>query len=275
LLQDFGSSTFSKKKTMNGSFPLLPQFSIREDTMDRRDFFKSILFTPLLTPFLLVSKRSSSDTELFLISDSPHRCLPPLLKELKRLGIISGSSYSLHSPIQQQEQLASALSSSGWSLVSSGSRAHLVLTSSRLHSPALPSFTLAREEKVWDLRTRTLRSLWTEMNHQSQSSCLTVVSFHTRPAELISGKTVSLYKDGQKIKSLSLRQNSTHSFRTNSGQITVNVTNGKVRVEESSCRHKICVHCPPAAYAGERIICAPNQFMLSIDGLSSVDTIIG
>lgn len=243
--------------------------------MDRRDFFKSIFFSSLLTPLLLASKRSSSDAEFYLISDSPHQCLPPLLQELKALRLVSGNSYSLHNPMLQQELLMNALASSGWSLVSTGSRAHMTLTSSRLHGPALPSFTLAREGRIWDLRTRTLRSLWTEMNNQGLSSKLTVVSFHSRPAELISGKEASLYKDGQKIKSISLRQNSTHSFRTKSGQITVCVRDGKAWVEESSCRHKICVNCPPAAYAGERIICAPNHFMLEIDGRSPVDTIIG
>ena len=243
--------------------------------MDRRDFFKSIFLTSLLTPLLLASKKSNSDAELYLISDSPHQCLPPLLWELKALGLVSGNSYSLHRTTLQQEQLTSALDSSGWNPAPDGARAHMTLTSSRLYGPALPSFTLAREGKVWDLRTRRLRSLWTEMNGQGQSSKLTVVSFHSRPAELISGKAVSLYKSGKKVKAVSLRQSSSLSFRTKDGRITVNVNEGKAWVEESSCRHKICVNCPPAAYAGERIICAPNQFMLTVDGLSSVDTIIG
>ncbi len=243
--------------------------------MDRRDFFKSILLTPLLTPLLLASKSSSSDAELFLISDSPHHVLPPLLQELKILRLVPGNSFSLHNSTPQQEPLTSALVSSGWIPVSNGARAHMTLASSFLLRPAMPSFTLAREGKIWDLRTRTLRSLWTEMNHQAHSSRLTIVSFHARPAELISGKAVSLYTGGKKVKTISLRQNSTHSFRTKAGRITVSVKDGKARVEESSCRHKICVHCPPAAYAGERIICAPNQFMLLVDGPSSVDTIIG
>ena len=243
--------------------------------MDRRDFFKSLVLTPLLTPLLLASKRSHSNAELYLISDSPNHCLPPLLQELKTLGLISGQSYSIHGPMKQQKQLTSALITSGWSPVSAGARAHMTLTSSRLNSPALPSFTLAREGKVWDLRTKTLRSLWTEMNHQARSRVLTIVSFQSRPAELVSGKTVSLYKNGKKVKTVSLRQNATHFFQTKAGRITVSVEDGGVRVKESSCRHKICVHCPPAAYAGERIICAPNQFMLLVDGPSPVDTIIG
>ncbi len=243
--------------------------------MDRRNFFKSIFLTPLLTPLLLASKSSKSDAELYLISDSPHHVLPPLLQELKALKLISGNSFSLHTQMPQQESLTGTLVSSGWTPVSNRERAHMTLASSFLHRPAMPSFTLTGEGKVWDLRTRTLRSLWTEMNRQLRSNRLTIVSFHARPAELISGKAVSLYKDGKKVKTVSLRQNSTRSFRTKDGRITVTVKDGKARVEESSCRHKICVHCPPATYAGERIICAPNQFMLLVDGPSSVDTIIG
>lgn len=243
--------------------------------MDRRDFFKSIFLTPLLTPLLLASKSSNSDAELYLISDSPHHCLPSLLQELKALRLVSGNSFSLHNPIPQQEQLTSALISSGWIPVSDGARAHMTLASSRLHSPSFPSFTLAREGKIWDLRTRQLHSRWTEMNHQTKSNRLTIVSFHSRPSELVPGKSISLYQEGRKIQTVSLRQNSTRSFRTKDGRITVCVKDGKARVEESSCRHKICVHCPPAVYAGKRIICAPNHFMLEVDGPSTVDTIIG
>ncbi len=260
---------------MPGFFPSLPQLSIREDTMDRRDFFKSIFLTPLLTPLLLASKRSSSDAELYLISDSPHTCLPPLLQELKTLGLFFGNSYSLHGPALEQDPLTTALANSGWNPISDGGRSHLALTSSRLHTPVRPSFTLSKEGKIWDLRTRMLRTLWTEMNHQSQSNRLTIISFHARPAALILGNTAALYKGGKRVKSVSLKQNSSHSFRTKGGHITVKVKGGKAWVEDSPCRHKICVHCPPAAYAGERIICAPSQFMLSVDGPSSVDTIVG
>ncbi|MFC2162033.1 NusG domain II-containing protein, partial [Acidobacteriota bacterium] len=164
---------------------------------------------------------------------------------------------------------------SGWNPALNGARANMTLTSSHLQSPAWPSFTLAREGNVWDLRTRNLRSLWTKMNNREKSNMLTVVSFHSRPAQLISGKSVSLYKEGKKVKTVSLKQNSSHSFQTRGGRISVYVKDGKAWVEESPCRHKICVNCPPAAYAGERIICAPNQFVLEVDGPSSVDTIIG
>ncbi len=243
--------------------------------MDRRDFFKSIFLTPLLTPLLLASKSSNSDAEFYMISDSPHHFLSPLLQELKALRLVSGNSFSFHNPIPQQEPLTSSLVSSGWIPVSNGARAHMTLASSFLHSLALPSFTLAREGKIWDLRTRKLHSIWTEMNHQLRSNRLTVASFHSRPSELIPGKSVSLYQEGRKIQTISLGQNSTRSFGKKDGRITVCVKDGKARVEESSCRHKICVHCPPAVYTGERIICAPNHFMLEVDGPSSVDTIIG
>ena len=43
--------------------------------MDRRDFFKTIFATPLITPFLLGSQ-SSTNNELFLINDRPATYLP-------------------------------------------------------------------------------------------------------------------------------------------------------------------------------------------------------
>ena len=46
-------------------------------------------------------------------------------------------------------------------------------------------------------------------------------------------------------------------------------------VDQSCCRNKICVATAPVALAGERIICAPNHFLLEIEGTPFVDTVIG
>ncbi|MGD8534841.1 MAG: NusG domain II-containing protein, partial [Candidatus Aminicenantes bacterium] len=44
---------------------------------------------------------------------------------------------------------------------------------------------------------------------------------------------------------------------------------------EASCHQKICLSHPPVSQAGERVICAPNNFLLEIQGTGLVDTVIG
>ena len=244
--------------------------------MDRRDFFKSLFMTPLITPILLASKRGVNDAQLYLISDSPDLNLPPLLEELRTLGLVYGNTYLIHDPKAQEGPLHNALRASGLIPARPGEKAHMTVSSSPLASPARPSFTLARGGKVWDLRSSTLLNLWSEMNRLgSRSNRMTVLSFHPRPSERMSGKTVSFYRDGKKIKTVSLRQDFFHSFQGGKGEISVRVKDGQVWVPQSSCRFKICTHCAPVSYAGERIICAPNHFLLEVDGPSPVDAIIG
>jgi hypothetical protein len=140
----------------------------------------------------------------------------------------------------------------------------------------LPSFTLIREGKIWDIRSRKLYSLWREMNkNQRRSSCLTIASFKSTPSHPLSGKYVSVYKEGSKIEMISLEENVTRSYRTRGGKITLRVKDGKAWVPESSCRHKICLHSPSVSFAGERIICVPNHFLLEIKGSRYIDTSIG
>jgi hypothetical protein len=89
------------------------------------------------------------------------------------------------------------------------------------------------------------------------------------------GKSISIFNQGKKTDSLSLDKNSIKSYRARQGRITVTVNNRRAWVTDSSCRHKICCLTPPISFAGERIICAPNRFLVEIDRTSLIDTSIG
>jgi len=245
--------------------------------MDRREFFKSMVLTPLFTPLLLASKKNDADTELFLISDVPHRTLPPLLHELRALEIVSGGTYSLPPSFPQYEALSRELEGRGWQNISRQRlSAHLAVSCSRLHTAARPSFTLAREGRIWDIRTRKILSLWEALNRSHPpSSLLTIASFKSHPSPTVAGKAITLYMDGRRVRNFSLDLNATKSYRTREGRITVSVEQGKAWIAESACRNKICIHCPPVSHPGERIICAPSRFLLEVDGPALVDTIIG
>jgi len=243
--------------------------------MDRRRFFQTLLSAPLLTPLLLASQSRESDREIYLISDTPHTHLPVLLKELLRgrTGLPSSFAFSENSP--HRNTLNQALSRSGWQFVSRSSDADLKISFHTLHQPARPSFTLVKEGKIWDVRSWNLRSLWQEMaQNQAPSLSLTVAAL-TRPGTgSNAGELVTVYMNGQRKEAFSLEEDQKRSYAARLGRITVQITKGNARVLNSSCRHKICLYSPPVSQSGERIICAPNHFLLEVRG-NTVDTVIG
>jgi hypothetical protein len=247
-----------------------------ENTMDRRDFFKKVILTPLLTPLFLAARKGKSGCELYLIADNPEEFFPLILEELHDYVANHVHSFAFLNSHPQENDLRRILSHGGLTYVQKPIQAGLTLSFSLLHKKTTPSFTLIKEGKIWDIRTRKLYSLWREMNkNHTPSSCLTVASFKSRQSGPFSGEYVSVYKDGRKAEMISLEENITKSYRTGGGKITIRVEDRKTWVSESPCRHKICLSSPPVSFAGERIICAPNHFLLEIQGSRYIDTSIG
>ena len=244
--------------------------------MERRDFFKKVILTPLLTPLFLAAKKSKSGCELYLIADNPDKFLPLILEELHDYVANLGHRFAFLNSHPQENDLRRILSQAGLTYVQKPIQTDLTLSFSPLHRKTLPSFTLIREGRIWDIRSRKLYSLWKEMNkYHMPSSCLTIASFKSRQSRPFSGEYVSVYKDGRKTEMISLEENVTKSYGTRGGKITLRVKDRKTWISESPCRHKICLSSPPASFAGERIICAPNHFLLEIQGSRYIDTSIG
>lgn len=243
--------------------------------MDRRDFFKTILATPLLAPFLLASKSSQID-ELFLISDRPEIFLPTILEELGNRNEGYWQSYSVLKTHPQEKIISQALKASGWTQAFPHQKADLTLSFRPLQHPTPPSFTLVRAGKILDIRTKGLFSLWQEMNEKHPpSSCLTIATLQARQPSSSPGTFVRIYHNGQVVEEASLKKDRVQTFWAKRGKVTVKIEQGKVFVPSSSCRHKICCSSPPVSISGERIVCAPNHFLLEIQGPGSIDTIIG
>lgn len=245
--------------------------------MDRRGFFKTIMTTSLLAPILLASKKADNELELYLIADNPQDYIPILLRELGRHTNFSERTYTFLTSHPHSDELSKILAANGWSYESAPHKAHLALSFSPLQNKACPSFTLVKEGRVIDIRSNKLRALWKEMNQPlSFSTFLTTASLCRSRKPLHRGTHVVVYKGGSKAAVLALDKESLQTFRSREGLITVKIASGKAWVEESSCRNKICVHSQPVSLAGERIICAPNHFMISVIGNSgAVDTMIG
>jgi hypothetical protein len=243
--------------------------------MDRRHFFQLLLSARLLTPLLIASHSRKTDREIYLISDTPHSHLPHLLKELLRNQTEITHSFIFCDPSPHTNILKHSLSRLGWKLTSNPSDANLKISFSYLHKPTLPSFTLVKDGRIWDVRSWNLRSLWQELAQKhAPSSLLTIVSLKRENSGKSAGAMITVYMNGQKRDTFSLKENLRRAYAIPGGRIKLQIVDGSARVLESSCQHKVCLNSPPVSRAGERIICAPNHFFVEVQG-SSVDTVIG
>ncbi len=242
--------------------------------MDRRGFCKTFLFLPLFSSSFDLSKKIQGHVELQILASSPHRFIVPLLGEIQKYGLLQGQKFSARSFHPQKEALIEVLSQHRWTQVQNPSQADFVISFFRLIKPAPGSFSLVRNKTIWDIRFKKLLSIWEELN-RTPSSWLTVVSSPQRGFQPQRGSKASVYIEGRKVERLSLRNNYSKSFTSARGRVRVVVEDGKVRVIDSTCPQKICLHSAPIALEGERIICAPNHFLLEIEAHNSVDTVIG
>lgn len=243
--------------------------------MDRRRFFSTFLATPLLAPLLWAARRGQKGSTLYIIGENPHLFFSPLLAELEKPAPAGEKRFRFLCSHPQEDSLKQILLQQGWQRGSGSNHAELSISYRRLQVNALPSFTMVKGGKVWDMRSWRLRSLWEEMKKKDPpSSCLTVVSSKNQHSRLAAGDSVSVYIEGLKRGEYSLREERSVSFPGQNGPITIQIAGGEARVMESSCQGRICLCSPPVSRAGERIICAPNHFFMEVQG-SSVDTVIG
>lgn len=243
--------------------------------MDRRDFFKTVFATPLLAPFLTNFQAFGKD-ELLLISENPEAFLPFILEELGGQNKASGRSFVFLNAHPRKTALCQSLEASGWTKASRYQKADLNLSFRPLQYPASPSFTVVRAGKILDLRSKKLFSFWKDMNeNHPSSSCLTIATLHARQPGNSLGNSVRIYHNGRVVEEASLKKDRVRTFGIEKGEVTVKIEQGTAFVLSSSCRHKICCSVPPVSFTGDRIVCAPNHFLLEVRGAGAIDTIIG
>ncbi len=244
--------------------------------MDRRHFVKMMLATPILTPLILSSRKTKNDLELFLIAEEPHRFIPPLLEEMLKHAPSKDRTFTFLNPHPDEKNLKDILSNTSWKFLRAPALAHITVSFIHLQHKASPSFTLVKEGQIWDIRSQGLYAHWRDMNtNHKPSSCLTTISLNNTSTDHSKGEFLSVYTGGQKVEILSLKKNTTRTFKAQNGKVILRIKDGKAWVSESSCRHKICLSSAPVSSAGERIVCAPNHFLLEIQRSGSIDTIIG
>ncbi len=244
--------------------------------MDRRSFLGSIILTPLLSHFLNADERQPSTLSLHLISDFPHDFLPQILYDLRERGINFGRRVWFPENTPYRMQLEKSFSANGWEVAKNTSTASFILNHNLLSRESLPSFSLVEKGRVKDIRSGKLIHLWKEMvKRNPSSSLLTTATLKKGFPSLSSGEEATVFFMGRKRAILSLKIDKIYLFRHKQHEICVKIEKRKAWVESSSCSQKICCHTPPASLEGERIICAPNHFILEINPSPSIDTSVG
>lgn len=84
---------------------------------------------------------------------------------------------------------------------------------------------------------------------------------------------VTIYKDGEKIYTLSL-QNNDEILVTNYYRNRISIKEGKAAIIESDCPGEDCVHSGWISEGGRSIVCLPNRVEVRIEGESEVDFIV-
>lgn len=86
-----------------------------------------------------------------------------------------------------------------------------------------------------------------------------------------SGERAEIYLNGEKVKTVSLKENSLFTV----GNVSVVVENGKIFVENSPCADKICMHTGKIYRAGDTIACLPEKVIIKIIGSNAPDGVTG
>lgn len=244
--------------------------------MDRRQFLKALWASSFVSPFFLSLKTTKKQTYLYLVSDSPQDYLPILLNDMSKKGLIDGPYFSLSDSRGPFTDVQRVLQSKNWHYLDSHKQANLLISFRKLLLPVKPSFVLINQGQIVDIRSNHLRSLWLKLNHKStRSSLMTIVSCQTKKWLSQTGDYVTVFLDGRRFEKLSLNSNTFKQYKTSRGSISIRINHHQARVIRSSCPHQICRLTPPVSLAGERLICAPNHFLLEVEGSPKIDTAIG
>ena len=76
-----------------------------------------------------------------------------------------------------------------------------------------------------------------------------------------------IYHDGRAVAELPLDRQGSRSFSFEAGAISVEAVPGRgVRIVESNCPAKVCVHAGWINKPGETIACLPNKLLVEIKG---------
>lgn len=84
-------------------------------------------------------------------------------------------------------------------------------------------------------------------------------------------ESVLIFSDSKLLEKIPLNSTEKIHIVSKYGELYTHISDGKVWVEGSSCKHKNCEHQGRIHRAGEKIICIPNQIRIELLGKTKYD----
>jgi len=78
-----------------------------------------------------------------------------------------------------------------------------------------------------------------------------------------------VYHDGKLVEEIDLRHDGIKVISVPEGKMKLEVSKGRIRVIESSCPRKLCVHMGWIKDNKMPIVCVPNKILMEIKGIDS------
>lgn len=80
-----------------------------------------------------------------------------------------------------------------------------------------------------------------------------------------------VYENGKLIEKIDIKSDKIINLSLKKGKIEVEAKEGRIRVSNSSCPHKICVNTGWISRSGRTIICVPNKVLIEAMGKRDPD----
>jgi len=88
-----------------------------------------------------------------------------------------------------------------------------------------------------------------------------------------SGDVAMVETDGRTFCRLDLSVDARRTVPGPLGQTVIEVRDGRIRIADSPCPHKICVRTGWIGRSGRMIVCLPNRVVVRIEGDAGVDAV--
>ncbi len=213
--------------------------------MKRREFLALAIGALGASAFKLKGKGLKGS--IIFTSSNPKEALKRLSKEMGGLRLI---------PADEETRRLLALSGS-WG---SGTRALVFLR--ELPQEVETSITYTGERGIEDPRKRYSRT-YSFLRREGRGRYLVTLVFERAS----SGKARAVVEvEGRRAMEIDLSRDGQYEVMGREGKMTLEVSRGKIRAVESSCKKKICVKTGFISSPHEKIVCIPNRVIVSIEG---------
>ena len=81
-----------------------------------------------------------------------------------------------------------------------------------------------------------------------------------------SGDTVKITVNGKLFGTYDLSSDQTVEVKKNGKTNIIRIEDGKVLMEQASCKNQVCVHTGRISHSGQSIVCLPNRVSVTIEG---------